>query len=359
MAQPIRKCMECPICESLTVKSLFQLKGTDVVECQHCSLIYVPSPAPDFSATYKADYFASQGSAPGYSNYSSEFTSHLVTFSKRLEETEKILTKVGRVLDVGCALGHLGEAARRRGWDVYVTDVSEFAVLRSREQFGLNGFISAPHKLALKAAKFDLVTFYDIIEHLSFPLEILKQVRKALTSHGILHVVTPNIQSLTARIMGKHWYHIKPDEHLIYFTPETLRAVLERAGFEVIKIKPAPTYMRLNDILLRLERYSKPLTRFSRQLAKLFGLADLRLKIYVGEMQAWAKPAGVREVTHTEPVKDILDIVCCSNCRSELQLFEEKEAICTQCELSFEVIQGVINFSKYAKRGKTKLVGNS
>jgi hypothetical protein len=93
-------------------------------------------------------------------------------------------------------------------------------------------------------------------------------------------------------------------------------------------------------------------------------------------MQAWARPATLRSVDNivTEPVntkdakalpvareqfKDIIDIVCCANCRSDIQLFEESEAICTQCELSYEVVSGVINFSKYAKRTKHKLAGSS
>ncbi|OFZ17681.1 MAG: hypothetical protein A2Z20_00520 [Bdellovibrionales bacterium RBG_16_40_8] len=313
-------------------------------------MIYVPIPAPEF---------AKNNDSLGYYNYRSEFTSHLMTFNKRLEESEKYLGRMGRILDIGCVLGHMGEAARRRGWDVYVTDVSEFTVLEARKNFGLNGFISAPDKLAVKPGRFDLITMYDMMEHLSHPLDLLKDVRKALSSCGILHISTSNAQSWSAKIMGRHWYHLKPSEHLLYFTPETLRSCLERTGFEVLKIKSICTYMRINDILLRLERYSKKGARFLRTIARTLGISDWRVKIFTGEMQAWAQPAGIRKEQKTQPVKDILDIVCCSNCRSEIQLFEESEAICTQCELSFEVVMGVINFSKYAKHGKQKVIGSS
>jgi 2-polyprenyl-3-methyl-5-hydroxy-6-metoxy-1,4-benzoquinol methylase len=338
----------CPICESPQARSLFLVKGADVVECRHCSMIYVPTPVPEHTSILE-----------DYRHYRGEFTSHLVTFSKRLEDSEKILGHQGRLLDVGCALGHLGEAARRRGWDVYVTDVSEFAVLESRKKFGLNGFISSPHKLSVKPARFDLITMNDVVEHLSHPLELLRDVKMALSSRGLLHVTTPNVNSFWSRIMGKNWFHLRPNEHWLYFSKETLRSVLERSGFEVIQIKPVSRYMRLTDIFSRLERYSRGSADFLRRLVRLMGLSDIRLRIYVGEMQAWARPAHIREVTPTEPVKDIHDIVCCSNCKSDIQLFEESEAICTQCELSFEVKEGVINFSKYAKRGKQKVVGSS
>jgi len=362
--------LECPICESPAADSLFHMKNADIVECRHCSMIYVPTPAPEFTAIYKKDYFNQNPAGHGYHNYRSEFTSHLVTFANRLAESEKILQgRKGRLLDIGCALGHMGEAARRRGWDVYVTDVSEYAAQEARKQFGLNAFVSPPEKLPVKPERFEMITMYDIVEHLSHPLELLTDVRRALTQNGILHITTPNAHSLSAKLMGRHWYHIKPDEHLLYFTPETIRSVLERSGFEVIKIKPMPVFMRLSDIFLRLERYWKWGAGLARRLVRAIGLGDLRLKIYTGEMQVWAQAARLRVVEQApteavlplerEQFKDILDIVCCAHCRSEIQLFEDNEAICTQCELSYEVNEGVINFSKYAKRGKQKLVGSS
>jgi SAM-dependent methyltransferase len=294
-----------------------------------------------------------------------------------LAESEKLLDgRLGRLLDIGCALGHMGEAARRRGWDVYVTDVSEYAAIEARQQFGLNAFVSGPEKLPVKPEKFNLITMFDVIEHLSHPIDLLKDVRRALSKNGMLHVTTPNAHSWSAKLLGRHWYHLKPDEHLLYFTPETLTSLLERCGLEVVKIKPMPIYMRVNDIFLRLERYWRGGARACRSIAKVLGLGDLRLKIYTGEMQAWARPATLRSVDQpaAEPVgvkdpkalpvakeqfKDIIDIVCCANCRSDIQLFEESEAICTQCELSYEVVSGVINFSKYAKRTKHKLAGSS
>lgn len=356
--------IECPICECPKAESLYRYKGADVVECQHCSMVYVPMPTPEITSIYKESYFLNNGDdeSAGYSNYKSEFMSHLITFDKRLEETEKILGYRGRLLDLGCALGHLGEAAKRRGWDVYVTDVSDYAVFETRKQFGLNGFISAPEKLAVKPGRFNLITMFDVIEHLSHPIDLLRDIRRALSAEGLLQLTTPNAHSWSAQLMGRSWFHLKPNEHLLYFTPKTIRLVLEQTGFEVVAIKPMPTYMCIHDILLRLERYSKSGARILMQFARWAGLSDIRLKIYIGEMQVWAKPAGaqaVEPIKKAEPIKDILDIVCCSNCHSELQLFEESEAICTQCELSFEVTQGVINFSKYAKRKKQKIVGFS
>lgn len=351
--------MECPICESPQSTSHYLVKGCDIVECRHCSMIYVPTPAPEFASAYNDSIKSKPIESGSFYNYRSEISSHLITFKARLEESEKILAQKGRLLDVGCALGHLGEAAKRRGWDVYVTDVSEYAVLESREQFHLNAFISGPDKLPVLTGKFNLVTLYNVVEHLSHPLDLLKEISRTLANDGLLHVTTPNSCSWSARIMGKHWFHLKPSENFLYFTPETLHSVLERSGFEVVKIKPVSNSMRVSDILLRLERYSKWFSRWINTWVRRLGLGDIRLWVYTGEIQAWARPAHRKPEEKIYPVKDILDIVCCANCKSQIQFFEDNEAICTQCELSFEVVKGVINFSKYAKRTKRKIVGTS
>src|SRR5690606_8899932 len=120
-----------------------------------------------------------------------------------------------------------------------------------------------------KSGIFDLITMYDVVEHLSHPLDLLRSARRSLTPQGYLHLTTPDLSSLSGRLMGRHWYHIKPDEHLLYFTGDTLRTTLERAGFEVVRIKPVASYMRISDVLLRLERYSKTLVGFARWVCRL------------------------------------------------------------------------------------------
>lgn len=351
--------MECPICESPNLLSHYLVKGFDVVECRNCSQIFVPTPAPEFIAAHADSFNGTRVDAGLYYNYRSELSSHLLTFDKRLDEIEKLLSKKGRALDVGCALGHFGEAAKRRDWDVYVSDVSEYVVHEARNEFDLNGFIMAPDKLPVKSGLFDLVTMYDVVERLSHPMDLLREASRVLSPNGLLHLTTPNAQSLSARIMGKYWYHFKPNENFLYFTPETLKSVLQRSGFEVLKIKPATCYFRISDIFLRLERYNKRIFGFLNSLVRKFGLGDFRVLAFTGEIQAFAKPAHKKIPIEVHQIVDILDIVCCIKCKSQIQLFEENEAICTQCEQSFEVLNGVINFSKYAKRGKRRFIGSS
>lgn len=347
--------LECPVCQSQKFTSLFAVKGADVVQCGDCSLTYVPAPLPEVTSIYKASYFKGDHKVHGYGNYEEEFENHYKTFTHRLQETEKLMGGKGRVLDIGCALGHFGKVAKDRGWDTFVTDVSDFAVQTAAVKYNLKGFVSAPDKLPVKEHTFDCVTLFDVIEHLSHPLELLENVHQILDSkYGMLHITTPDVNSWSARLMGKSWYHFKPEEHLIYFSPATLTAALEKSGFEVIKIKPMPMYMRVKDILSRLRRYSERGANFCLKICQFLGIADKTIKIYAGEMEAWARPKATEKRTHkvfpanieSMPMSELL---CCPHCRSELE-GEGGEILCTNCDSSYEIVAGVIDFSRYGKK---------
>ncbi len=345
--------LECPICQSHRFKSLFAVQNADLVECSACSLVYVPTPAPEVTSVYKASYFHGDTDVHGYGNYENEFQSHYETFQYRLRATEEKLGGRGRVLDVGCALGHFGKVALDRGWDVFITDISEFAVQKSAVKFGLKGFVSSPDKLPVRDGSFDCVTLFDVVEHVSHPVELLQNMHSALQKNGVLHLTTPDQSSWTARLLGKHWYHFKPDEHLIYFTPKTIANALDRAGFEVLEIKPMAAFMKVKDILTRLRRYWVGGANAALKVSQWIGIEEKIIKIYVGELEAWARPkADVRKHTPL-PVntKDTppLAILCCPSCQNEV-VYDNNEILCTNCHSSYGIEAGVIDFSRYGKR---------
>lgn len=355
----LKAAVECPVCHSTQFKSLFALQGADVVKCEACELAYVPSPIPEVTAIYKASYFKGDQKVHGYGNYEAEYECHYKTFEARLRATELLLKKKGRVLDMGCALGHFGKVAKDYNWDVYVTDVSDFAVQKSVIDFGLKGFVSPSEKLPVKRESFDCVTLFDVIEHVNQPLDLLKRIRKALKPEGLLHLTTPDYSSFSSYLMGRHWYHLKPDEHLVYFNRKNIAMALEKAGYEVVQIRAMATYMRLRDIWMRLSRYSKGVAAWGSRLCEWVGMNDLKLKIFIGEMEVWARPSASDprkndlESFNLASHSELLRVVACPHCEGPVEptVQEEKEeVICVSCDLSYEVLAGVIDFSRYSKR---------
>ncbi len=84
---------------------------------------------------------------------------------------------------------------------------------------------------------FDAVTMLDTIEHLDNPLHALREACRVLKPGGILLIQTPDLDSLSRRILGRSWAVLSPWEHLAYFSARSLGLALRRAGFEVAAVR--------------------------------------------------------------------------------------------------------------------------
>lgn len=329
------------------------------MSCNGCGLVYVPSPAPEVTSIYKSSYNKGDHGVHSYGNYESEYKGHYQTGVRRLQEAEVILGGKGRVLDIGCSLGHFGKVALDKGWDVFVTDVSEFAVQSAKLKFGLTGFVTPPEKIPVRHKSFDFITLYGVIEHLSHPMDLLKNIHGALAKNGLLHLTTPNLDSLSAKIFKKHWYHFRPDEHLLYFKPDNIKLTLECAGFEVSRVEPAVSYMSVTDILMRLRYYSKFWSDLGLKLARFLKFDQKIFKVGTGEMEVWARPkAGKPRLPQPYPAflepTPLLEVVSCPNCDNDDLKLGPMELVCKSCNSVYEIESGVVNFSRYSKRADSK-----
>ena len=78
-----------------------------------------------------------------------------------------------------------------------------------------------------------MICFWDVIEHVANPQELLHQCRQLLKPDGVLLLETQNVDSLWARLTGRKWQHFKHEEHIYHFTPETIVRILEDCGFAI------------------------------------------------------------------------------------------------------------------------------
>jgi 2-polyprenyl-3-methyl-5-hydroxy-6-metoxy-1,4-benzoquinol methylase len=253
-------------------------------------MVYASTHHPEFS--YGEDYFAGAGKRTGYADYAGEIDSHRATFTRRLKDAERRLGARGRLLDVGCAFGHFAVTAQERGWDVCATDISPVAAVHARRHIGARVFVSDPNRAAVAPASMDLVTLYDVIEHVANPRALLAEILPLLRRSGWLHVTTPDVASVSAKLLGRHWYHYKPREHCLYFSPATLSRVLNDSGFDVVSVTPAPSRMSIDSVLSRLQRYAPAVSSLTRGAARAVGVSHAVVTVPIGELQAWARPRG-------------------------------------------------------------------
>ncbi|HRX78439.1 MAG TPA: class I SAM-dependent methyltransferase, partial [Pirellulaceae bacterium] len=136
---------------------------------------------------------------------------------------------------------------------------------------------------------FDVITLWDVIEHLEDPRAVLATAKRLLKNDGILVLETQNVESVFARLMGRRWHHYKFEEHLWHFSPTTLSALLRLESFSLTEMsaRRAGKFVTMNFAIERSARVHKTLPQLLRPLRCLGGLS-----LYVNPMDELIAVAG-------------------------------------------------------------------
>jgi len=163
--------------------------------------------------------------------------SKTATFTRWLDTIEKFHSGKGKLLDVGCATGIFLEIAANRNWDVYGVEISEFASSEAAKKFSGRIVYGTLNQLP-SSTGFDVITCFDVIEHINDPRSFICTMAGRLVPGGILALSTVDMSSLSRRLFGKTWWQYKP-EHCSYFSRALLSQLLHTTGLNVISISSA------------------------------------------------------------------------------------------------------------------------
>jgi len=242
---------------------VFGAYGT-VRECLDCGLLYT-SPRPSAEALL-AGYEGNDDP-----DYESERDSRSMNAHLGLS-TIRRHAPGGRLLEVGCANGFFLNAARM-SYETVGVEPSRRARAYAREKLRLDIPAATLKEANFPGASFDVVVLVDVIEHLADPLDLLKEVSRVTKTGGIVYLVTPNIESLSARLLGSRWWGLRP-AHVQYFSPKTLSALLQKTGFEVVESRSYGRIFSWGYWLTRLENYPRLLTAPIETAVNLMGIRN-------------------------------------------------------------------------------------
>ncbi|KKT72277.1 MAG: Methyltransferase type 12 [Microgenomates group bacterium GW2011_GWA2_44_7] len=231
---------KCSLCENDKQKIVYDSGRFKVVRCLSCGLgLLLPQPSEkSLDNFYSRDYFKKDSDSFGYKNYIQMERSLNNEAERKISFIKKFSKRSSTLLDVGAGLGNFAVCASYNGFKVEILDRSKWAVGYVKKNFNIEGYVSTLYESKLPEAKFDIVTAWDVIEHLTNPLLGFKTLNMLLKRSGFLFLTTPNIDSIDSKILGKRWYGFKKiPEHVVYFSPSTIRLFAERTGFEVLEIK--------------------------------------------------------------------------------------------------------------------------
>lgn len=209
---------------------------TTFVLCTNCGLIFQN---PRVNQSEINEYYP-----PEYDSYqvqdmdSRDMSSRINQYG--LSKRSRIITDLvesGRLLDVGCASGNfLRTMQKAPGWDLYGVEISEHAASIARDKYHLNVFNGELIEAKYPENYFDVVTLWDVLEHVIDPKSLLLEVRRILRNSGYMIIRIPNGGSWDARLFGKYWSGLDAPRHYYVFNKNTITQLLGLSGFRVNKI---------------------------------------------------------------------------------------------------------------------------
>jgi 2-polyprenyl-3-methyl-5-hydroxy-6-metoxy-1,4-benzoquinol methylase len=288
LSERFAKRIGCPSCESSSHTELFVKRGYPIVRCDDCGLVF-SNPQVDESVVL--DEYREGGS--------NDLWVDVLTSPRQLElDREKfgeILDELepyrgdGRLLDVGTSIGLFLRLALDRGWNGRGTEFGRRALAYAREELDLDVDDTPIEEIA---GEHDVVTVLSVLEHVNRPREFLGHVARLLRPGGAAYFVVPNVDSLACRVLHERAATFDGRNHLVYFSPRTLRDLLAREGFEVVRTR---TRIASLDPVLEWLTYREPysgeppeedaLVRAARaeraELERLLEELDLGYKLHV------------------------------------------------------------------------------
>lgn len=249
-----------------------------IVRCKRCGLVYAN---PRWDPTLVNDSYT----AVQDPTYVEEREGRVLTFSRNLAPFENLIAKnsgTRRLLDVGCHIGVMVELAQQRGWEAWGVEPSTWAAEQARAR-GLHVVTGTLDQANIPENYFDVVTLWDVVEHLTDPAAELRNVYRVLKPDGIFAIHTIDIESWFARVMGARWPWLM-EMHLYYFSPRTLGKLLERHGFQVISSHAQGRFLRLGYFITRIEPYSKPLYRLLDAITTRLNWCEVAIPVNFGDL---------------------------------------------------------------------------
>ena len=215
----------CPICETALHHIEMVKCSVPIFDCDHCGVSLAGSHPKDFNDVYSTDEYL-EDTLSAYDKTREYRKKRFGTERLAILERYK---RNGKLLDVGCGSGWFLEIARQK-FQVAGVEFSDSIRQWLNESLGIPSVKSMDDL----DEKFDVITAFDLIEHVPDPVGTLNKMHGLLKDDGIILIYTPNKKSLAFQITGEHNNLICPPQHLYYFDFNSFQFTSDKAGFEII-----------------------------------------------------------------------------------------------------------------------------
>ena len=227
----------CPVCDSTSAREW--LRAPDrfhgrkdeytLLRCSNCSLVWLSHPPkPDEMHGHYTEAYDRLISAAGDDS------------PIRWRHRNSALApykQSGALLDLGCSSGAFLHSLAREKWSLYGIEMSAESAKKAQEKTGAKVFVGNILDATFPAESFDVVTCFDVLEHLYEPRKTIAKVAEWLKPGGIFYVLVPNIDSAEGRVFGAYWHGLELPRHLFHYSPASLKFLTRSVGLRTVSLE--------------------------------------------------------------------------------------------------------------------------
>ncbi len=229
--------------------------------------------------------------------YERESAGRLRTAQRHLKLVTHFVPR-GRVLDVGCASGMFLDLMADRGFEVVGVEPSKVLYEKAKSRLQGRGTIlgCALQNAELAGTYFDLLTLWDVLEHVTEPLRFLGLCASLVRPGGYVVANVPDLETWQARLLGKRWPLLLA-EHLNYFSRKSLTIAGTSSEMRAVRFGRRPSSFSLEYVLYRLAQHKVPGARLGHSVVSANALGSISIPAWLGESYVvWQKVQGSGEV---------------------------------------------------------------
>ncbi|MFC1675832.1 class I SAM-dependent methyltransferase [Planctomycetota bacterium] len=255
----------CPVCHNSSASPWLSKFERTYYRCSLCRHVYVLLNNTILETTrgnyVNGTFFRIEGNEKYYTD-----DCNIKSMRLKLDWINSYHRK-GKLLDIGANSGYFLKVAEEK-FESQGIEISPYAVEWSKRNLSVNNTVASIEDLPdTYKGQYDVITMWDVIEHLPSWEIALKNVTDALKPGGLFLLTTPDLSSMTARLLGKHWYHLHPIQHLHIFNKTNIIKILNSFGFEILGIQYWGRYYSLSYVFDRLTNFYLSPTSYSHRAA--------------------------------------------------------------------------------------------
>ena len=274
---------KCPLCFNASKNYLFQKRGGHYVRCKKCYLVHLD---PVFKDKDLKNYYKNLHSAQSkVTKNESKFYRKIYTNGLKLVSLFK---KKGTILDIGCSSGFFLDIAKKNKWQTFGIELNkkESKIAKIKHNVFENNLEE------LKRRKFDVITMWDVIEHIKDGNKCMQEMRKKLKKNGLIFFQTPNVNSLAARIIQEKCNLFDGIEHVNLYDFNTMKLLAKKNNFKILRMESVISELQVISNYLDYQDPYFGSLKYKKNILGLFNSKSLHQNLLGYKMQVVLKKVG-------------------------------------------------------------------